>query len=892
MVLLEQELPECNRREQVDELAEKFIVNHGTSKNSRKRLSKTLFLVPRTRYDLLPFYSRAAAILDRVYPDVPAPLVTDLEQQFHGQAKFKKNQALESRMKTARYIGELTKFRVAPPIVALRCLRRCIDDFTGANVDVACCLLESCGRYLYRTKHTNARITDLMDAMVRISKAKVRRTMSPYPFKSCYLCDANHTYFSQNLDERSSALINSAFFMVKPPPAAPRKAAKVYPPLEAYLRHLLLVKLAPTDSVVSFVAKGLLRFPWNDPSQQCGALICKYMMKACRKGRYKAIQAVAAVAAFTRRARPEIAARLIDAVLEDLQWSMEHPSFRDQQRTITYAKLLGELYAHSLVSGQMVIQQLYNFINYGHDIPEALREASEKQIAENSGGNEGTVASEGLKETLPVYNSSGGVSQTINEDEEMEEAELETKEVAEPTQPQVVAVSKYSKYDPRVPCAIDLPNSVFRVKLVCTLLDSSAKYLMTKSNVTAADEFLAAFQRYLFTKTLLPTEVEFALLDTFDVIDSKWRMAMKEKIPAGEHEKKDFGFPRYATWLDAHNATVAIEEANALHEARTRARLEAMAGATDGMDTSIGGDSVNDLESMMDDEEESGDEQMSLDETDSEIESQDVEDSASESDDESDASSEEESEDESRDSDEDLEEYAGSDEEEFDEEAYMRQLEEEEFERELRRLTMDALEKGKNTARTAIGGKVADVMPSGSQFIRKKSAEPESTGEPMLALSGKEGISFQLLKKGNKGKVEAKQFVVPSDTNLAKRASKQDDEAAKEREMLKARVLEYEAESAEGAGGNVYLETEKLQVIRNRPLTMQDIDDSFGTRRGDSSFRETAPSSKPPPNKKPPVPGSRRSAPPNMKPRSRPSGRGGGGRGRGGRGRSGRSLFF
>lgn len=173
-VLLEQELPECIRREQVDEISEKFCVNHGSSKNSRKRLTKTLFLVPRTRLDLIPFYSRVAAILDRVFPDIAPPLVTDLEQQFHGQAKFKKNQNLESRLKTARYIGELTKFRVAPPIISLRCIRRCLDDFNGFNVDVACCMLESCGRYLYRTKHSSARVTVLMDAMMRISKARVR----------------------------------------------------------------------------------------------------------------------------------------------------------------------------------------------------------------------------------------------------------------------------------------------------------------------------------------------------------------------------------------------------------------------------------------------------------------------------------------------------------------------------------------------------------------------------------------------------------------------------------------------------------------------------------------------------------------------------------------------
>ena len=143
------------------------------SKNSRKRLSQTLFHVPRARLDLLPYYSRMAATLCRVWPDISSTLVTDLEQQFHGQAKYKKNQNIESRMRTARYIGELTKFRVAPPIVALRCIRRCLDDFTGGNVDVACCVLESCGRYLYRLSHTNSKLSNLMEAMMRLSKAKV-----------------------------------------------------------------------------------------------------------------------------------------------------------------------------------------------------------------------------------------------------------------------------------------------------------------------------------------------------------------------------------------------------------------------------------------------------------------------------------------------------------------------------------------------------------------------------------------------------------------------------------------------------------------------------------------------------------------------------------------------
>jgi len=100
-------------------------------------------------------------------------LIQELEAQFHGLARWKKNQNLEGRIKNARFIGELTKFRAAPPIVSLRCLRRCLDDFNGYNIDIACCLLECCGRYLYRMKHTNKRITDTMDTMMRIKKAKV-----------------------------------------------------------------------------------------------------------------------------------------------------------------------------------------------------------------------------------------------------------------------------------------------------------------------------------------------------------------------------------------------------------------------------------------------------------------------------------------------------------------------------------------------------------------------------------------------------------------------------------------------------------------------------------------------------------------------------------------------
>jgi regulator of nonsense transcripts 2 len=645
------------------------------------------------------------------------------------------------------------------------------------------------------------------------------------------------------------ALINTAFYTVKPPTVA-KKQAKVYPPLEGYLRFLLMTKLQPSESSVAFVAKQLIRFPWSDESQQCGKLVCKIMLKTCRRGRFKAIEAVASVAAKLRRHKPEVCIRLIDAVLEEFRWSIEHPLFKDQQRTLTIARLLGEMYSASLASGQLVLQQLYTFIHFGHEIPYNLREASEKQAAQQQ------IEAES-EDRLPVFNSTSAISQTIQEDEEVEDAELETQEV-EPEAPKPIAVSRHSIYDPRVFSALDPPNSVFRIKLVCTLLEVVSKTIVTRNNLSKIEGFLADFQRYLFTKTILPTEVEFSLLDTFDLIDSQWRRVMKDL--GGKSKQSDgnasnsLSFPRYLTWLDAHNAVVANETADVAAENRAQSRLEALADTRSTDDSTIASDILNDDDDLMEDEDddsmedalsnandsladEHDNDHISVDED--MVEGAKDENDQSGSDDDDDDSEEEDSEDDSDDDDES--------EEEFDEVAYMHQLEEEAFERELRRLTMDALEKGKAITR---GGKVNDSMPTGSQFIKKKQTDSSTTGPP-VALGGQQGISFQLLKKGNKGKMEARQFFVPEDTNLAHVATKQDGEAARERDLIKARVLQYEADAAEAShsGGNVYLEQEKLQVIRNRPLSMEDIDRNFGTsggnlnsRRDDSKAKAGAPS--------------------------------------------------
>ena len=232
--------------------------------------------------------------------------------------------------------------------------------------------------------------------------------------------------------------------------------------------------------------------PWSDPSIDCGVLVNKYMLKACRKGRYKATKAVALLTAKLKRDKPEVAARLIDTVVEEIQRFIENPSFRDNQRTLVCARVFGELYRAAVIPSSSAFDLMHHILNFGHDIPDSLREASDRQES---------------------FVPRGKVTQTILEDEEMEDGE-EDNDVEE--KPSVVPVSTFSKYDPRVFCPIDPPTAVFRIKIVTTILDTISSHVVTPSNKSKIEFILASLQRYLFVKTSLPSDGKFCVSRNYD----------------------------------------------------------------------------------------------------------------------------------------------------------------------------------------------------------------------------------------------------------------------------------------------------------------------------------------------------------------------------------------
>lgn len=117
------------------------------------------------------------------------------------------------------------------PFNSIKCslpffLQACLDDFTHHNIDVACNLLETCGRFLYRSPETTLRMTNMLDILMRLKNVK-------------------------NLDPRQSTLVENAYYLCKPPERSAR-ISKVRPPLHQVFTNL------HSNYVVHYVSYNIL----------------------------------------------------------------------------------------------------------------------------------------------------------------------------------------------------------------------------------------------------------------------------------------------------------------------------------------------------------------------------------------------------------------------------------------------------------------------------------------------------------------------------------------------------------------------------------------------------------------------------------------------------------
>ncbi|XP_022765306.1 regulator of nonsense transcripts UPF2-like isoform X3 [Durio zibethinus] len=332
-----QRLPGCVSRDLIDQLTVEFC--YLNSKSNRKRLVRALFNVPRTSLELLPYYSRMVATLSTCMKDVPSMLLQMLEEEFNFLINKKDQMNIETKIRNIRFIGELCKFKIAPAGLVFSCLKTCLDDFTHHNIDVSCNLLETCGRFLYRSPETTIRMANMLEILMRLKNVK-------------------------NLDPRHSTLVENAYYLCKPPERSAR-VSKVRSPLHQYIRKLLFTDL--DKSSLEHVLRQLRKLPWSE----CESYLLKCFMKV-HKGKYGQIHLIASLTAGLSRYHDDFAVAVVDEVLEEIRLGLELNDYGMQQRRIAHMRFLGELYNYEHVDSSVIFETLYLILVFGHDTAEVL----------------------------------------------------------------------------------------------------------------------------------------------------------------------------------------------------------------------------------------------------------------------------------------------------------------------------------------------------------------------------------------------------------------------------------------------------------------------------------------------------------------------------------------
>ncbi|KAI9475926.1 MAG: armadillo-type protein [Benjaminiella poitrasii] len=334
-------LSTCGNRDLIDSAAVDFC--YMNNKNARKRLVKALLNVHRQRVDLLPYYSRLIATLNQHFPDVGEMAIAALTYEFKGLQRRKTPDLVETRIKNIRFLSELAKFRVTPPHTIFHIFKVALDDFTTYNIDIVCNLLETCGRFLLKTPETSARMSTMLETVMR--KKSV-----------------------QHLDSRYALMVENAYYQANPPDK-PAIQVKERSPMELYIRKLIYEDLC--KKTLDKILKQLRKLQWDDPKVR-GWLI-KIFQKIW-KVKFGNIHLMAILASGLNRYHSDFGVQIIDSVVEEIRIGLEQNIFKHNQRRIAVAKYLGELYNYRTIESPLIFDTLYSIVTFGHEFGRPARE--------------------------------------------------------------------------------------------------------------------------------------------------------------------------------------------------------------------------------------------------------------------------------------------------------------------------------------------------------------------------------------------------------------------------------------------------------------------------------------------------------------------------------------
>ena len=514
-------LSDCFNRDLIDKHAEDFCTNLNTAVN-RKKLISHLTNISKMRLDLIPFNCRMITTLAPLMPHVAEDVIAFVLSTFRFFMRKKEGISIRSKQKITRYIAELSKFGLIDRSVALGCLNVLIIDFKHHSIEMMCALLERCGRQLYLNEDSHRRLKLLLEKLNKFKQVKLPDykyksmienallatipqkeedvVVAEKPKRHAILLFAEHLILHElgnpDSDETESENCNRILGILKTFPFR-----RMTPEAEK-----LFVESLPKDE-----DEGAIPLP---PMQE----IRQYIMRLLSSGhmvRYSNLPYLANLVSGLNQYYECVGVEVADSVLEDIRRGMEIGNPQFNQRRISQVKYLAELYNYQIVNSKVIFKTVYSFITFGV-IP--FKTSLMHWVSKNTMVYE-KAYNQYDKNHPPPEPPTDSDFESDDEEETFELAKMKYEDSFKKwldKKEKTIASTTVGKTYANVTRALfgvqnimanqqaDKPDDLFRIRLVCSLLDTCGEYFKKGTAKKKLDLFLSYFQYYVIVKRTLP----------------------------------------------------------------------------------------------------------------------------------------------------------------------------------------------------------------------------------------------------------------------------------------------------------------------------------------------------------------------------------------------------
>eukprot|EP00924_Labyrinthula_sp_SR-Ha-C_P002727 snap_masked-scaffold_13-processed-gene-5.20-mRNA-1 protein AED:1.00 eAED:1.00 QI:0/-1/0/0/-1/1/1/0/1292 len=761
-------LPDVLSKELCDQFCIEFCILYGktTNKTIRKSYLNALFehlrFIAHNRFELIQFYARIIANLAEFFEDLPEKIVHRLLGQFkylirRNNSKNMRDK-LDSKLRNARYIAELAKFKspvlqeVLPVEKIFFIMNYTLARFNGSNINYLCELLDTCGKFLYRQPMTKNYMKVILEGLTKIANEKSLDEEHKSLINNVYLTttEADDVFRRIVVKERTKVelFLEYLFFdYLNPSKEIPSEETQPKPKAKFRVVTKTASRSSKCNSQVRFITEKLLKLNWNGALNKTRALCIRFLLKAHRV-RSDALPALCQIQGNLNCAYPGFTQCFLDCLIDSIERSLEsYTAYSNKQKILGKGKLVAEMLNHRYISRDTFFDVLYMVLNYGHAIMDFDAEGYVEGLDRGRG------------------NRLGGCTEADGH-----------------------------LFSPEVLYEGDPETSYFRIMLVCTMIMTLSSKEFSGRYLARLRKFWVHLEQHIWYKCeraiensndTLAYSIQSIVADTLSALNEK---SAAKSLAGASYKAMKLSF-KNTKGLSNHTlrtAYVALRQSEAIRDAISN-RPHSYTEAKQNFEELQAEEALPTRNGLSEDVELS-DEMHSDDEdaTDFLIERGETQDLVHHSDEELTQESSPESESYGDDS---SSSASLSSELDLDKQADLQ------FDRELQNLmNPDRVpRKGPVPASDTNMAIPLHLLSSEERSLPKQGHLENNSLNEQRTEAGIQGMqSFKLLKRSSKGKVETKKMLIPESSVLWKSTKKQEERAKQEQEEVKRYVLDYE----------------------------------------------------------------------------------------------------